>query len=370
MLRNKRISKTVKIAVIAVSWIFYFIIAMAGCSGNTEETAEVPVPTADETVEVTAEQEEPQEEEETPEVEEPSESPASEIESLSFTETNEIALKVGETASPGSLKISFSGDITSEDVVFVSENPEIAEISLSEWDESDHTKMSVQITGIAGGETNVYATTEDGSVKSERIHVVVSEPVVVESIELQGYESELAPGQTTKATATVEPADAENQALTWVSSDEAVASVDGEGNVAAVGGGVATITAKSANGVEASFDVTVNEAKAVMNLKVDNTRTDNVNIGKEWTYVIQINGEPTSKTMEVEVGETLSFYAEFTEDDQKPDVGTASASHTVTAEDIQNGFEVTMNLNVTENGGRYRGKTAQFVITFTFTPGS
>jgi nucleoside diphosphate kinase len=338
---------------------------MAGRFGDTEKTNEVSVSTTGVTTEMTEPTESP-----TDVTAEPSESPSCVIESLSFTDDSEITVKAGETESPGYLKVTVSSfsDFTSDDVIFVSENSEIAEICASEGNKFDATKISFQITGISGGETNVYAMSKDESVKSEYIHVIVSEPVVVESIELQGFACELAIGQTTKATATVEPSNAENPELAWASSDEAVATVDSEGNVVAVGGGAATITAVSTNGIESSFDVTVDGTKALMKLSVRHARKDDVNIGSEWTYDIEINGEPTANTIDIVVGETLSLYAEFTESDEMPDVGTATASHTVTEEDIKNGFEVTMDLNVTENGGRNRGKTAQFLVTFTFSP--
>ena len=72
--------------------------------------------------------------------------------------------------------------------------------------------------------------------------------------------------------------------------------------------------------------------------------------------------------MGVGVGETLSFYAQFTESDDIPDVGSATATHTVTEEDVINGFEVSMDLYVTENAGRNSGKTAHFIVTYKFSP--
>ena len=69
----------------------------------------------------------------------------------------------------------------------------------------------------------------------------------------------------------------------------------------------------------------------------------------------------------VSVGDTLSFYSRYTESDQDPDVGEASQTYVVTEEDLQNGFSVTMDLYVTENGGRNNGKSAHFVVTYTFS---
>ena len=66
--------------------------------------------------------------------------------------------------------------------------------------------------------------------------------------------------QTATLTATVEPDNATNKAVTWSTSDKNVATVDQNGNVKAVGAGKATITATTADGsgVSATCTVTVN----------------------------------------------------------------------------------------------------------------
>ena len=55
-------------------------------------------------------------------------------------------------------------------------------------------------------------------------------------------------GKSGRLAASVLPADANNQTVTWKSSDEAVATVDATGNVTAVTRGQAVITATSADG--------------------------------------------------------------------------------------------------------------------------
>ena len=55
-------------------------------------------------------------------------------------------------------------------------------------------------------------------------------------------------GETIELTATVYPANASNQSVTWASSDEAVATVDANGNVTGVAEGSATITATTVDG--------------------------------------------------------------------------------------------------------------------------
>lgn len=343
MLRSKKINKTVKIAVIAVAWLIYLVIALAG-SGSSDTTKQTPGASTS------------------------AETTVGNIKDLSFTNDKEVTVKVGKTASPGYLKVSVksSKEFTPDDVVFVSENPEVARI------EFDHdaltTSLYFNIIGVDGGETNVYAMSADGSVKSGVIHVIVPEPIRVEAIELTGYKTDLVIGETTSAKATVSPSDAEDKTLTWTSSDDAVVTVDEKGNIVAVGGGTATITATATNGVSSSFDATVDGTKTLMKLNVRHSREDDVNIGDEWSYDIQLNGERTTNTVGIAVGDNLSFYAQITESDDNPDVGSAKTSHTVTEEDLANGFEVKMDVYVTENGGRNSGKSAHFVVTYTFSP--
>ena len=105
-----------------------------------------------------------------------------------------------------------------------------------------------------------------------------------------------------------------------------------------------------------------------MHLEVTYPRQDDINIGDEWGYITEINGKPTNKSYTLSVGDVLKYYAEFTESDENPDIGKASKSHTVTKEDLMNGFSVSMDLYVTENGGRNSGQRAHFIVTFNFIP--
>ena len=358
LLRNKKINKNIKIVIIAIAWILYIaILASSSGSSDTDTDEEVSVIEQEDSEEETTEEQE-------------EEVLSGNITELSFTKDEDVEVEVGETVSPGYLDVSVDSrsEFSPEDVVFISDNPEVAEISFTEDKLTTH--LYFEITGISGGETDVYATSEDGSITSNIIHVVVPEPIVVETVELEGYETDLVIGETTEVEVNISPSDAKDKTITWSSSDESVATVDEDGNVTAVGGGSATIAATSSNGVQASFDITVDGTKTLMKLTVKRTRQDDVSIGDEWTYDIEVNGEKPSNTMGVGVGDVISFSATFTEEDTNPDVGSASTSYTVTEDDIINGFEVSMDLYVTENGGRYSGQTAHFVVTFTFSPNS
>ena len=105
-----------------------------------------------------------------------------------------------------------------------------------------------------------------------------------------------------------------------------------------------------------------------MSLSVKHPRDDDINIGDEWSYTTEINGERAGRELVISIGEILTFYAKFTESDDNPDVGEATKKYTVTEDDLLNGFTVSMDLYVTENGGRNSGKSAHFTVTYTFSP--
>lgn len=229
-------------------------------------------------------------------------------------------------------------------------------------DRADTSKSSMIST------TDSMKPDSTDSMKLDSSHVVVSEPIKVEAVNLTASQSELAIGEKLQINASVSPADAEDQKLTWTSSDNQVATVDEEGNVTAVRGGECIISATAAGGASSTVEVSVDGTKAVMNLRVIQKQENDVNIGNEWSSDFQLNGESVPNSPTLTVGDSLFLYAKMIEEDNKPDVGDASLNHVVTEEDIMNGFEEKLDVYVTENGGKNRGKTAHFIVTYTFEP--
>lgn len=231
----------------------------------------------------------------------------------------------------------------------------IASVVTSDSDSENTEEIAGTVIGI-----------DDINADEDAQRTSVAEPIEVESISLKGPENDLILGKHFFVNATIVPDNADDKSLTWNTSDESIVTVDQEGNLIAVGAGQATITACSANGVSSSHDIVVDGTQRVMSLRVTHPRDDDNNIGDDWSYTIQINGENPSKDYVLVIGEKLEFYAKITESDDNPDIGEAKTSHIVTEDDLMNGLTVFMDVYVKENGGRNSGKSAHFVVTYDF----
>ncbi len=109
------------------------------------------------------------------------------------------------------------------------------------------------VTAVSVGVANITATCGEVSATCK----VTVNPIVASSVKLNVADMTLLVGQSDKLTATVEPANTTDAAITWKSDNEAIAKVSEDGTVTAVSVGVATITA-SCGEVSATCKVTVN----------------------------------------------------------------------------------------------------------------
>lgn len=108
-------------------------------------------------------------------------------------------------------------------------------------------------------------------------------------------------------TATVEPADVTNKAVTWASSDNNIATVSEDGTVTAINAGTATITATAADGsgISASCNLTVTHGNMIQTPKKDATCTVD---GTEEYWTCEICGKHFSDEegkMEIELSDTV-----------------------------------------------------------------
>lgn len=133
-------------------------------------------------------------------------------------------------------------------------------IVIDEVSTMDRTSLLV-LSDQTLNEINSYSKNliiQCGMVRVTKVQVLTPENMPdlpeVSLVTLDKTELGLAVGGTEKLVATIKPSTAK---ATWTTSDPAVATVDNEGNVTAVGGGNATITCSLEDGTKATCEVTV-----------------------------------------------------------------------------------------------------------------
>ena len=110
------------------------------------------------------------------------------------------------------------------------------------------------VSAIAEGQSTITASSGG---KSATCIVIVSKGTVdVSSVTLNKTTLALIKGESETLVATVNPADATDNSVTWTSSDASVAFVDANGKVTAIANGSSIITAKAGN-IQANCAVTV-----------------------------------------------------------------------------------------------------------------
>ena len=132
---------------------------------------------------------------------------------------------------------------------------------------------SLSISASRKGDLRVYVLNGPGRVvpdgkylgsgSGELIGNEDVEIVEATGITLNASSASVREGESTVLKATITPANATDQSVTWTSSDTSVATVAG-GNVSGVSKGTATITAKTSNGKTATCKITVTENTSII----------------------------------------------------------------------------------------------------------
>lgn len=150
------------------------------------------------------------------------------------------------TLNPDSMKLTEMGQTKT---ITASIEPQSAADERICWQSTNEKAVSVdkngKVTAEGNGTADITASTEDGSLSAV---CKVTVAVKVTGISLSRQQLKLtSKGEVKKLSATVMPADAYDQTITWTSSNEKAALVDQTGKVTAVADGTAQITAQSAD---------------------------------------------------------------------------------------------------------------------------
>ena len=174
----------------------------------------------------------------------------------------------------------------------VTYDPQDATTQSVTWSSSDNSVATVApdgtITAVGKGTATITAKTSNG--KEDKCEVIVKQPVT--GITLNRKTLELEKGATEKLTATVLPGNADgDKTVTWLSSNNDVATVE-NGVVTAIGKGSATITARTANGIEATCAVTVGVPLKGISFK-NNITEKTLNRTEQFTLEVVFNPTDT-----------------------------------------------------------------------------
>lgn len=162
-----------------------------------------------------------------------------------------------------------------------------------QWTSSNNSVTTVDSNGVVtsknSGSTIITATTHNG-LKTE-FFIEVETPVT--NITLNSNEINLNPGGTFKLDATVNPSNASNKNIKWISANESIATVDQSGNVAADVAGTTYISAVSADGkVVATY--TVNVSKPVVTkpakVKIKSAKKKGKKVTLKWKKISDAAG--------------------------------------------------------------------------------
>lgn len=243
-------------------------------------------------------------------------------------------IKVQSIAVTGPTAVQIGKDITLKAEV----SPDNADNKEVTWSSEDTAKATVdadgKVTGVAEGKAVIKATAKDGSGVFGQLEVTVSKaPVVtVTGVTVDAAQKTIKVGEETQVTATVAPAEA-NQAVTWTSADNKIATVDATGKIKGVAAGKIKIIATSVADTTKSGEVEItveaeDPAVTVTDVKVE--AAAEVEVGK--TITAKATVEPAGANQAVTW--ESSDKAKATIDDKGVITGVAAGEVTITAKSV------------------------------------
>ncbi|MBO5487318.1 MAG: Ig-like domain-containing protein [Eubacterium sp.] len=183
--------------------------------------------------------------------------------------------------------------------------PADAEVKTVTWSVKDSSIAGIDqngnIVGKNPGKTDIIATSNNNVKGTKEIEV---KPISVEKVELNQSEANIYVNETISLVATISPANATNQKVTWKSSDSEVATVSDSGKVTALKPGEAEITAETVDGkktvkcvVKVANGVVVNSFAKLQSALDGNYEYIALNSDESGEY--EISGEHLGQTLVV-----------------------------------------------------------------------
>ena len=263
------------------------------------------------------------------------------------------------TATPGNGQVTLSWSAPDDTGGAAVIRYEVAG-NLVVWASVPSSETSYTFTGLTNGTEYTFKIRAVNVVGNGLEATVTATPGASATVPVTGVTLDLytltllAQGDTQALTATVLPANATNQAVTWRSSDTAVATVDASGTVAGIAEGTATVTATTVDGgFTADCAVTVLPEDAVIvpvtgvsvhpasvSIKPGNTRQITATVSPADATIRDISWRSSDLTVA-----TVDGYGKVT--------AVALGRATITATTRDGGFTATCAVTVTYETGGY-----------------
>lgn len=219
-------------------------------------------------------------------------------------------------------KLSTDLDKLSVNLTFSDSSLNVNHVSYSAFSEYNLSVSLINPNGVTASTSSVFGLDGTWTIKVESnnnsavyglLNITVS-PVLVEQISI-GSTATVAAGKTVQLTLSIQPDYADNQTVTWTSSDETVATVNESGLVTGVKKGTATITATATDGsnVHGTCALTVTAAPVVTDFEA--SMTEGLNASSATVNekpAVKVGTSKKAGEMTITVGEgaeSLSFYA-------------------------------------------------------------
>ena len=256
---------------------------------------------------------------------------------------NETTMTIGNTEK---LTATINpSNATNKNVVWESDKPDIVRVD-----------NEGNITAVGVGEAVITVKTVDGN-KTAQCKVTV-EGIAVTGVSLNKNETTMTIGNTEKLTATINPSNATNKAVTWESTNTNVATVDSTGKITAVGVGEATIRVTTIDGeYTAECKVTVEEIVVKVTGVSLNKSETTMTIGNTEQLIATINpSNATNKNVRWESTNTNVATVDST--GKITAVGVGEATIRVTTID----GEYISECRITVNGGEEPEKPYEIIV--------
>ncbi len=164
-------------------------------------------------------------------------------------------------------------NITNVKLVWMTGDPKIATVS------------NGVVTAVGNGTTSIYVS-DDSNKLTAFCTVNVTTTVTGVTLNVESDIIEMDKGATRQLIATLAPEGVSDPTVTWTSSNPDIVSVDQDGNVTALAGGAANITATSGNGISASCNIVVNSPVVGITL---NTEELVIGVGETYQLIATID---------------------------------------------------------------------------------